>query len=94
MALKAVKGIEATDTTDGRLAHWQCSKCKRLFADAEGTQEISEADVFILNTSAQAQQKLIITIVAIAAGVLVLAGGVIALVIIQKKKRAGDTPIE
>ena len=93
-SLKAVKGIEATETQDGRLAHWQCTKCKKLFGDAQGTKEISEADVFIMNTSAQARQQLIITIAIIVGGVLILAGGAVCVVIILKKKREGQSPIE
>ncbi|MBE6958301.1 MAG: hypothetical protein E7447_04035 [Ruminococcaceae bacterium] len=92
--LKAIKGIEATDTQDGRLAHWQCSKCKKLFADAAGTKEISAADVFIMNTSAQAQQRTIILIVSIVAGVVILGGGAVAFVLIRKKKNSDQTPIE
>jgi len=91
--LKAVKPVDATDTTDGNIAHFVCGKCGKLFADKAGTQELSKADVIIPSTAAQTQQ-MIITIVAIAAGVLILGGGAVAFVIISKKKKAGDTPIE
>jgi len=91
--LKAVKPVEATDYQNGNIAHFKCSKCGKVFADKNGEQELSMADVIIVSTAA-AKQQMIITIVAIAAGVLILGGGAVALVIISKKKKAGETPIE
>lgn len=90
--LKAVKAVEATDTQDGNIAYWRCTKCGKLFADAEGTQELTEAEIIIPNTAAEAQKKLIITVVCIAAGVLILGcGGVALVLILKKRKAAGDS---
>ena len=91
--LKAVKAVEATETEDGNIAHFKCSKCGKLFADKNGEQELSLADVRILSTANQNQQTLIV-IIAIIAAVVILGGGAIALVVILKKKKNGETPIE
>ena len=93
--LKAVKAVDATETKDGNIAHWKCTKCGKLFADKAGTQELTEDQVIIPNTGAELQRQRIILIVAISAGVLVLAGGAAALIIVLKKKKAaGETLAE
>ena len=91
--LKAVKALEATETTDGCIAHYVCAKCGKLFADKAGSEELSKADVTILSTASQQQQTTIL-IVAIVAGVLVLGAGAAVLIIVLKKKKAGQTPID
>ena len=91
-SLKSVKATEATDTVNGNIAHFKCSKCGRIFADKNGAQELSMADVIIVSTAAR--QQLIITIAAVAAGVLILGGGAVALVVILKKKKSDQTPID
>ena len=39
--LRQMKAKEATCFEDGNLAYWECTECKRLFADAEGTEEVT-----------------------------------------------------
>lgn len=93
--LKAVKAKEATETTDGNIAHWKCTKCGKLFADKDGTQELNESQVIIPNLAAELQRQRTILIVSIVAGVVVLAGGAVALILILKKKKAaGQTPAD
>lgn len=90
--LKAVKAKEATETQDGNIAHWKCSKCGKLFADKQGTQELTADQVIIPNLSAELQRRQTIMIVCIVAGVVVLAGGAVALILILKKKKtAGES---
>ena len=36
-----------TDTEDGNIEHYKCDVCERLFADADGTIELTEEDVII-----------------------------------------------
>lgn len=45
--LTLVEEVSATCTTDGTRAHWACSGCDALFADAEGTQEVAPEDLTI-----------------------------------------------
>ena len=45
--LKHVELNPATETTDGNKEHWICQDCGKIFADAEGTTEISAEDVVI-----------------------------------------------
>ena len=92
--LKAVKAVAATETKDGNIAHWKCSKCGKLFADKEGKQELTESQVVIANLSAEMKKQQMILIISITAGAVVLAGGAAALIIILKKKKAGKTPSE
>ena len=40
-ALTAFEKVEATCTTDGTEAYWACSKCGKLYSDAEATNEIA-----------------------------------------------------
>jgi hypothetical protein len=90
---KAVKAKEATDTSDGCIAHYKCTKCGKLFADKAGTQELTEDQVIIPSTGAEKQRQMIITIVCIAAGVvLVAAAVVIVIIVVKKKKAAGEKP--
>jgi hypothetical protein len=90
---KAVKAREATETTDGNIAHYKCTKCGKLFADKAGTQELTESQVIIPSTGAEKQKQMIITIVCVAAGVLLVASGAVVLIIVLKKKKAaGETP--
>ena len=39
--------VAATCTEAGNIEYWTCSKCKKLFKDSEGTQEITEADTVV-----------------------------------------------
>ena len=86
--LKLVKAKDATETQDGNIAHYKCSKCGKLFADKAGTEELTADQVIIPNLAAEIQRRQTIMIVCIVAGVLVLAGGATALIIILKKKKA------
>ena len=90
--LKAVKAVAATETKDGNIAHWKCSKCGKLFADKQGTKELTADEVVIKNLAAEKQKQQMILIISIASGAVVLLGGAIALIVIIKKKRAGKTP--
>lgn len=72
--LKAVAAKEPTETENGNIAHWVCKRCGKLFADADGTIELSEADVTLLNTT-DARMRQTLIIVGIVIGVLLLAGG-------------------
>lgn len=85
--LKKVAAVEATETTDGNIAHYKCTKCGKLFADAQGTKELAASEVLILNFAAEAQKQRMILIACIAGGVLVLGGGATALIILLKKKK-------
>ncbi|MBR4513538.1 MAG: hypothetical protein IKO61_01435 [Lachnospiraceae bacterium] len=40
-------GVEASCTKDGTKAYWECSECKKLFAEAEGKTEITLADTVV-----------------------------------------------
>lgn len=46
-SLIPVEEVPATETEAGVKAHWKCSECGRLFADAEGRQEVSEEDLVL-----------------------------------------------
>ena len=39
--------VEATEETEGSIEYWECSECKKLFKDEEGTTEITAADTVI-----------------------------------------------
>lgn len=41
---------KATHLTEGNIAYWRCSSCKKYFSDAAGTKEISLADTVIAKT--------------------------------------------
>ena len=43
--LRQMKAKEATCFEDGNLAYWECTECKKLFADAEGEDEVTAAEV-------------------------------------------------
>lgn len=73
-SLKAVPAKEPTETEDGNIAYWVCKKCGKIFADAEGTIELTLADVTLLNT-ADAKLRQTLIIIGIVVGVLLLAGG-------------------
>lgn len=45
--LSAVEEVPATETTEGVKAHWVCKDCGKLFADAEGKQEVTTADLVL-----------------------------------------------
>ena len=85
--LKKIAAVEATETTDGNIAHYKCTKCGKLFADAQGAKELIAAEVRIPNTAEQAQKQQIILIACIVGGVLIVGGGAAALIIILKKKK-------
>lgn len=46
-ALDKTEAKQATHLTEGNIAYWQCSSCKKYFSDAAGTKEISLADTVI-----------------------------------------------
>lgn len=41
------EAVEVTCLTDGNIEYWSCTDCGKLFADAEGKNEITENDVII-----------------------------------------------
>ncbi len=43
--LRQMKAKEATCFEDGNLAYWECTECKKLFADAEGEDEVAAEEV-------------------------------------------------
>ena len=45
--LTAHEAKDVTCTEDGNKAYWECSECKKLFADAEGKKEITETEIVI-----------------------------------------------
>lgn len=46
-SFEKVAAKQATCTEDGHLAYWKCSKCGKMFADADGKTEISAANVLV-----------------------------------------------
>ncbi len=46
-SLDKVAAKAATCTEDGHLAHWKCTKCGKLFKDADGNIEISADNVLV-----------------------------------------------
>ena len=46
-ALTLVPAKEPTYAQDGNIEHWVCSRCGELFADANGTQELTPDDVVL-----------------------------------------------
>ncbi|MCR5543920.1 MAG: Ig-like domain-containing protein, partial [Eubacterium sp.] len=45
--LVKIARVEATCEVNGNIEYWQCSVCKKLFADSEAKKEITEADTVI-----------------------------------------------
>ncbi len=45
--LQKVEAVEATCTKAGNIEHWTCTRCGKLFQDAEGKTEITKAEVEI-----------------------------------------------
>ena len=45
--LKKVEAKTATCTAEGNIEHYRCNVCGKLFSDAAGTQEITEADTVV-----------------------------------------------
>ena len=45
--LTLVPAKEPTYAQDGNIEHWVCSRCGELFADANGTQELTPDDVIL-----------------------------------------------
>ena len=43
--LRQMKAKEATCFEDGNLAYWECTECKKLFADSEGEDEVAAEEV-------------------------------------------------
>ena len=39
--------VDATETEAGNIEYWTCSKCGKIFSDANGVYEISESDIII-----------------------------------------------
>ena len=46
-SLTEVKEVPATCTETGKKAYWKCSVCKKIFSDAEGKNETTEAELVI-----------------------------------------------
>ena len=46
-SLEKTEAKAATCTEAGNIEYWTCSKCKKLYKDSEGTQEITEADTVV-----------------------------------------------
>ncbi len=46
-SLEKTEAKAATCTEAGNIEYWTCSKCKKLYKDSEGTQEITEADTLV-----------------------------------------------
>lgn len=44
IGIEAVDAVPATAASTGTVAHWRCTACGRLFADADGKQEIRSED--------------------------------------------------
>jgi len=84
--LSKVEAVAATETEDGCIEHWKCTRCDRLFADAKGTQELNAADVVVNKLTSDAPQSNVLLIVGIVAGAVVLAGAIVAVIIIKKRK--------
>lgn len=45
--MQSYEKVEATCTTDGNIAYWQCVSCKKYYSDAEGTELISLEDTVV-----------------------------------------------
>ena len=45
--LTAHAEVKASCTEDGKKAYWECSECKKIFADAEGKNETTEAALVV-----------------------------------------------
>lgn len=52
-SLKKVAAKAATVDAAGNIEHWQCTECKKLFADAAGTTEIAKKDTVVAKLIAQ-----------------------------------------
>ena len=46
-SLRKIEANEASCTVDGNIEYYVCKTCEKLFSDAEGTNEISEADTVL-----------------------------------------------
>ena len=46
-SLTLVPAKPATCTEDGNIEHWVCSRCGELFADANGTQDLTAGEVIL-----------------------------------------------
>lgn len=50
-SLKHHDRVEATESADGNIEYWECSKCNKNFSDSEGTTEVT--DITISKTGAK-----------------------------------------
>ncbi len=66
--LSKVDAKEATQTTDGNIEYWICTKCGSYFSDAGGTTAIKAADVVIPKKAAETPEGEIKTPYAITEG--------------------------
>ena len=66
--LSKVDAKEATQTTDGNIEYWICTKCGSYFSDAGGTTAIKAADVVIPKKAAETPEGEIKTSYAITEG--------------------------
>ena len=66
--LSKVDAKEATNTTDGNIEYWICTKCGSYFSDAGGTTAIKAADVVIPKKAAETPEGEIKTPYAITEG--------------------------
>ncbi len=55
--LSKVERVEPTYETEGCMEHWKCERCGKLFSDAAGKTEVSEADLVIPKKSKEEQEK-------------------------------------
>ncbi len=46
-ALSAIEAKDATCTEEGNIAYWQCTKCKKYFADENANSQITSEDVVV-----------------------------------------------
>ena len=44
-SLKHHDRVEATESADGNIEYWECSKCNKNFSDAEGTTEVTDITI-------------------------------------------------
>ena len=55
--LSNVDRVEPTYESEGCMEHWKCERCGKLFSDAAGKTEVSEADVVIPPLDKEEQEK-------------------------------------
>ena len=84
--VKLVKATEAADGYAGNIEHYKCSTCGKLFADKAATQELSESDIIV--TGGTDWGTIVLIAVAVVAGIAVLGGAAVLVIVLVKKKKA------